>query len=164
MEYSIEKIKSNNPIFYFIEYVGINSPILLYIISNYILFPRIRVLTLFNAGFILNYVLNGWLKSTLKHERPQPLILDRSKANYYGMPSGHAQMLSYMTAFIYLAVSSTYIYFVAFFVVFLWGCIERYVNKKHSIGQLVAGTIIGTCVALGMWNAWKMVVSSLRCS
>jgi membrane-associated phospholipid phosphatase len=153
MNYSIEKIKK----YTIFEYIGINSPIILYIFSNYILYKEICVLILFNIGFIINYVLNSWLKYTLKHERPLPLILDKTNPNYYGMPSGHAQMLSYMTLFIYLAFCNTNYYLLAF-LLFLWGCIERYIHKKHTGGQLLVGTIIGVSLALGIWNLWKMAL------
>lgn len=139
MQYSIEKIRSTSFPGIFFEYIGIQSIYIFYIFANTLIYKNTRELAIFNIGFILNYLLVGFLKGTLKH--PRPLFFDKS----YGMPSGHAQILSFIATYMYLIDSKWWIIFV---IGFIWACIERYVNYKHYISQLFVGTILGISMAV----------------
>ena len=71
---------------------------------------------------------------------------DSQNANYYGMPSGHAQHALFIMSFLWLVNPSWAVLCVC---VVITGIIfmERYDTKRHSIEQLLAGGMTGIVVA-----------------
>jgi len=67
------------------------------------------------------------------------------------MPSGHAQSVSFTTLYVYLVTKSKNLLMGGGFISVL-SLIQRYRFKRHSIEQLLVGTIIGCFVAYISYN------------
>lgn len=135
----------------------------------------------FLAGFWLNNRLNEGLKGLIREPRPKPFdlkgaqmrdplrIIRRwwsredgiylSRSHLWGMPSGHAQMASFVLAFYYfvrgnyLRLGSRFdvgtLLFGAMCLLLMMTLYQRWDTKAHTIAQLVMGTIVGVLFAWG---------------
>jgi len=133
----------------------------------------------FLAGFWLNNRLNEVLKGLIREPRPKPFDLKEaqmrdplrvirrwwsgedglylSRSHLWGMPSGHAQMASFVLAFYYfvrgnyLRLGSRFdigtLLFAAMCLLFMMTLYQRWDTKAHTIAQLVVGTIVGILFA-----------------
>jgi membrane-associated phospholipid phosphatase len=141
--------------------LGTYGPLLLIVISWYLLWEHKNLFFYFNVGLFVNAVLNLILKGLIQEPRP---MFDRTKIklithhtkNYffqngipfdiYGMPSGHAQMSFFMTCFIYLSLKHTnLLYFYLAFSLLI--CYQRVRYNYHSVIQVFVGAIVGSCLA-----------------
>ena len=104
---------------------------------------------------ILNLELNHLLKIMIRKPRPDGgtnvNFLDRLDSKNYGMPSGHAQQVFSEFTFIALAFrdKSATMFAAAQSLLTL---AQRYSYKKHSVKQLVVGSIIGAAVGWGFYR------------
>lgn len=138
--------------------LGGYGPILLMLLSWYLLWHHKNLFFYFNFGLISNAVLNTILKGLIQEPRP---MFDSKKINLmtthtkdyffqkgipfdiYGMPSGHAQASFFMTAFIYLTLKHTnllYLYILFSLII----CYQRVKYQFHSISQIIVGVIVGS--------------------
>jgi membrane-associated phospholipid phosphatase len=137
------------------DYIGYYGPIVLLVIAIMLLINKTKIITLYILFFIINILLNGVIKITIREPRPNGNKLFNEFENtegteQYGMPSGHAQSVAYTATFLYLFTKSPDIFMGACFI----GAItiyQRYKYKRHSILQLLAGATIGALVA-GLCN------------
>jgi membrane-associated phospholipid phosphatase len=99
------------------------------------------VYTAFVFGNISNSLLNMVLKNIIREPRPI------EEEGDYGFPSGHAQSVFFSLVFLFLANGPPVF-------IYMMGCIsvltlyQRWKYKKHSVKQLVAGSIIGSLYAV----------------
>jgi membrane-associated phospholipid phosphatase len=141
--------------------LGAYGPIILLLISWYVLWHYNNLFFYFNVGMIANLVLNIILKGLIQDPRP---IFDSEKVNLlkthaktyfyqngipfdiFGMPSGHAQMALYMTVFIYLSLKHTNLLclYLAFYLLI---CYQRVNSEYHSMLQVIVGSIVGSIFA-----------------
>lgn len=137
------------------------APILLIILSWYLLWDHKNLFFYYNVGLIVNSVLNIILKGLIQEPRP---VFDNKKIklmtshkkdfffqngipfDMYGMPSGHAQMAFFTSAFIYLSLKHTNLLYL-YLLISLLICYQRIKIEYHSIPQIVVGAIIGTYFA-----------------
>jgi membrane-associated phospholipid phosphatase len=63
------------------------------------------------------------------------------------MPSGHAQQILFTLVFL-LLVRPSWIVFWICLTIGLFGLIERYVNRRHTLEQLFVGGVIGVAFAM----------------
>lgn len=142
--------------FYIIDLIGYYGPIILGILSLFLLYSTKTYLIIYVVGFILNLVVNNILKQIIKQPRPKGDldIFDPSKKhNYshnpiqvYGMPSGHSQMVFFSTTYIYLVLKS--IPLTLFYVLLTLNTIvQRIRYKNHTIMQVIVGSFVGALVA-----------------
>jgi membrane-associated phospholipid phosphatase len=101
--------------------------------------------------FTLNYYLNGTLKNVIKQPRPKESksinTLDTNHGSHeYGMPSGHAQWVFFNTTYLYLVKKNIYLLMIDLFISALT-LYQRYKYKRHTIEQLVVGSLVGTVAA-----------------
>jgi membrane-associated phospholipid phosphatase len=141
--------------------LGAYGPIILLLISWYVLWHYDNLFFYFNVGLIANDVLNMILKGLIQEPRP---IVDNEKVsllkkhakeyffqngipfNLFGMPSCHAQMASFMTVFIYLSLKHTnLLYFYLGFSLFI--CYQRVNSRYHSVSQVIVGSLVGSVFA-----------------
>jgi membrane-associated phospholipid phosphatase len=106
---------------------------------------------MFMLGSILNYELNNILKNWIKEPRPNnplPYIDDHliKGAQIYGMPSGHAQIISFTIVFMILTKRPVYLILFSSFIGMLT-LIQRWKYRRHTIEQLIGGTIVGSFFA-----------------
>ena len=118
----------------------------------------------FIACAILNETSNRVLKQIIKQPRPQGInyinywdSFDNAKKHYYGMPSGHAQNVASAATFLILYTNNTYlaIYAIAQVLLTLY---QRYYYRKHTIGQLCVGTILGTTTGIIYYKLFQKYV------
>jgi len=135
-------------------YIGIFSPLILFIISSLILYTKPVLYSYYLVGLVFNTILNMVLKETFKDPRPEEdikvieIALHKGKrisSDVYGMPSAHAQNMGFSTMFIYYATKSeTWTTF--YFIVSVITMLQRYVFKNHTIAQVIIGFAVGCSV------------------
>jgi len=138
-------------IIFCLDYIGLFAPIILFILTLFLLRNMITYLKYFIVGFILNNALNIFLKLTLKEARPtndqkviEIGIVNGARIGFdkFGMPSGHAQNCGYCLAFIFLALNSPFITSIYILISFI-SLLQRYLYNNHTILQLIIGLFIG---------------------
>ena len=137
---------------------GSYGPLLLIILSWYLLWDHSNLFFYFNIGLFANSVLNLLFKGIIQEPRPMfdskkiKLMTIHAKDYFfqngipfdiYGMPSGHAQASFFMSIFIYLSLKHTNTLYLYLFVSLL-SCYQRVTFDYHSISQVVVGAIIGS--------------------
>ena len=138
--------------------VGMHVPLLLGIYVVFQLFYfKIKLYALI-ALVVGTYYINVGLKRWIKDPRPNPMVYFGNPNQYYGMPSGHAQMFTVVATWYWLT-QKTHLFvewgpIVALFIITF---LERWINNKHTHKQLVVGAILGTLTAYGMYVFMKNV-------
>lgn len=132
--------------------IGKYAPFLIITYSAYQLFFIKSRLYLMLGTVVVSYIINVFLKRTLKHPRPEPDIFADDNNQRYGMPSGHMQ--------IYSSVATVYWLSMRIHPVWEWigigglmalSAAERWTTRKHTVMQLVVGTIVGTLTGWTMY-------------
>ena len=155
----------NNHLIYMIPYIpiiddiGFFGPMILIIVAVIMLWGHTKYLNVYLIFLFINTVLNGVLKNIIKAPRPgkpseNAVYKTFEKTNgteTYGMPSGHAQSVSFTTLYMYLVTKSKNLLMGGGFISVL-SLIQRYRFKRHSIEQLLVGAIIGCSVAYISYN------------
>ena len=137
--------------------IAYNGPVIQYfIVIAYILFNfdnDFKLLLLFLTVGVANGKLNELIKITLKQSRPTGSIdvfetkeYNKEEPHYYGMPSGHMQNGSY-SYFIGIRIIKNMYYIIFGGILMIMTFIQRYTYKKHTILQLIIGTMIGFFIA-----------------
>jgi membrane-associated phospholipid phosphatase len=144
-------MSDNFNITYLIDCLGISAPVILFIISIFLLQNKTKYLQIYIIGSILNNILNAILKYAIKEPRPSKdsRILEIAIANErfvnfdkYGMPSGHAQNCGFNLAFITLVLNNSFITGLYLVISFI-SLYQRYKYFKHTILQLIIGFMLG---------------------
>lgn len=143
-----------------LDYVGFFGPILLFCISVWKLSVHVPFLYGYLGLFLASTVLNKVLKVLFKEPRPEGSMTIVGEpyqgADEYGMPSGHAQSVSFSTTYLYLTTKSVFWLALELCVVGLT-LIQRWKYKNHSVPQLAVGTLVGAFwgyYGYQMMNAW----------
>jgi len=133
------------------DYIGLFAPIILFVLSLFLLRNNKKYLYFFFYGFILNNILNIILKVAIKEPRPttEQKVIEIGIANEvrisfdkFGMPSGHAQNCAYCLAFITMVLKDPFI--TAIYTIITFNTLfQRYLYNNHTILQLVIGCFIG---------------------
>lgn len=126
-------------------------PILLFLISSFLLRNKMKYLAYFVAGYVANNGLNAVLKLMIQEPRPSNDLRaleigisngERISFDKFGMPSGHAQTCGFALVFISLVFDSpkmTAFYLVISFITMA----QRYIFNNHTILQLIVGFVTG---------------------
>ena len=138
--------------------LGSYGPILLIILSWYVLWEHKNLFFYFNAGLFANSILNLILKGIIQDPRPmfdskKIKLMTTHASDYffqngipfdiYGMPSGHAQASFYITVFLYLSLKHTNLLYLCILFSLLI-CYQRVKFNFHSISQVIVGGIVGS--------------------
>lgn len=133
------------------------APILLILLSWYVLWDHKNLFFYYNVSLIANSVLNIILKGIIQEPRPMfdskkvKLMATHAKDYFfqngipfdmYGMPSGHAQMAFFSTLFIYLSLKHKNLLYL-YLIITLFICYQRVKIQYHSISQIVVGGMVG---------------------
>jgi membrane-associated phospholipid phosphatase len=142
--------------FYIIDLIGYYGPIILGILSLFLLYSKKTYLVIYVVGFILNIVVNNILKQIIKQPRPKGDldIFDPSKKHsyshnpiqVYGMPSGHSQMVLFSTTYIYLVLKNVPLT-LFYLLLTLNTIVQRIRYKNHTVMQVIVGSFVGALVA-----------------
>jgi membrane-associated phospholipid phosphatase len=154
---SIKKIGEN-----VLVYTGLYGPLILFLLSLYILRHKRIFFVYYSFGFFVNMLINYVLKGLIKQPRPKedihvPNIIPTNGKRYgydtYGMPSGHAQMSFYSITFIYLVLTNNFKHFKWSWILFLFLLIgiitlfQRILYKNHTLLQVLVGSLLGIIIA-----------------
>jgi len=141
-----------------IKYFGSFGPLILFLVSLFLLWSKENLFYYYVVGIIMNSILNLVLKGIVQHPRPSEdpqlfhlalkhnkhfLFKDYIPHNIFGMPSGHAQSTFFSTIFIYFSLrkmSVVYFYLLVAFITMSQSVIYNY----HTILQVVVGAIVGS--------------------
>jgi membrane-associated phospholipid phosphatase len=133
-------------------YMGYYGPLALFTLSLYLLLSKEKYLVVYVVGYVLNIGLNAILKYIIQEPRPNKDIhqFNVMKQNnkhipldWYGMPSGHAQLALYSTAYMYNVTKNAYILILFSFISILT-IIQRVYVKKHTLKQCIFGGLVGS--------------------
>ena len=154
------------------DFIGETGPITLFLLIIILLYKRkeINLIFYFIIFQIINNILNLLLKLFFKQPRPSNPHKDLSfyksifSANKYGMPSGHAQMITSELLFIIYYFKNTYLTLFALIQTFIT-LSQRYYSNYHTLIQIVVGTLIGASLTLlFLRNLWSPRQSSVLTS
>jgi membrane-associated phospholipid phosphatase len=134
-----------------IMYIGLWAPVILFILSLFLLYSLPTFFNFFLGGYIINAIFNLILKTLIKQPRPsqdKKLIEigvvngHRFSLDKYGMPSGHAQTCGFSLTFVALALQNFFVTTV-YIIISIITLFQRYLNKNHTIIQLIVGFVLG---------------------
>ena len=140
---------------------GGHAPILLILLSWYLLWDHKNLFFYFNVGLFANAILNLILKGIIQEPRPMfdskkiKLMTTHARDYFfqngipfdvYGMPSGHAQAAFFMSIFMYLSLKHTNLLYL-YLIFSLLICYQRVKFDYHSMSQVVVGSIVGSAFA-----------------
>lgn len=134
------------------DYIGLYAPLILFILTLFLLRNMKTYLQFFVSGFILNNILNIILKLAIKEPRPSKDqkaieigVVNGARIGFdkFGMPSGHAQNCGYCIGFIILTLNNPFI-ITLYLLISIISLFQRYLYNNHTILQLLVGFIIGT--------------------
>ncbi len=141
--------------------IGEYGPLLLIILSWYLLWDNKNMFFYYNIGLFANSIINTIMKGIIKEPRPlfdkkkMDLLTTRAKDffyqngipfNMFGMPSGHAQASFFSAVFIYLVLKHNNIFYL-YLASALLTCYQRVSLDYHSISQVIVGATVGSSFA-----------------
>jgi membrane-associated phospholipid phosphatase len=158
--------------FYIIDFLGYFGPMVLFVLSLFLLYPTKTYLAIYVVGFILNIVVNNILKKIIKQPRPDgdlDIYNPSKKHNYshnpiqvYGMPSGHSQMVLFSTTYVHLVLKNTYVT-LFYLLLSINTLVQRIRYKNHTFMQIMVGSLVGVLVAYLVYHyATNNLVGKLK--
>ena len=134
------------------------SHFILIVISLFLLWNNKTLFYYYIIGVSLNEIINMLLKFLIKQDRPNNDKANDDKANddknkllssnvqKYGMPSGHAQSVSFSTMFIYLSLHNIYLTSIFIIISFI-AIFQRVYLNFHTLEQVIVGILVGSFLA-----------------
>lgn len=137
---------------------GAYGPIILILLTWYLLWDNKNLFFYYTVGIFANAILNIIFKGIIQEPRPMfddkkvRLLKTHGKEYFYqsgipfdifGMPSGHAQASFFSTVFIYLVFKQNNLLYI-YIPLTLLTCYQRVKFDYHSISQVIVGGITGT--------------------
>jgi len=131
-----------------LDTIGHYGPILVFVIAIYNIFYMKYYFWSFLILSLVNAKLNEIFKLYIREPRPKDQIafIDHNNLtgpHLYGMPSGHAQGISFSIIYLYLVKQSNPLLYLTLFIGGLT-IYQRWKYHRHSIEQLAAGFITGS--------------------
>ena len=121
---------------------------------------NLSALIVFPGFLVFNQAINGLLKQLCKQPRPENQINinehDSTTNPNMGMPSGHAQGVTFAMTYLLLSQNNVYINS-ASFVMTVLTMSQRLVYRKHTPLQVLVGGSIGTLVGYGAHRVSKLL-------
>jgi len=165
-----------NIIYYIINLIGKYGPLILMVITLYLLRNRNNLFFYYVIGIFMNAVLNLILKGIILEPRPlqDPKLFNLAVKNgkrfifkngviphdICGMPSGHAQSAFFSTTFIYLSLKNTNIA-LSYLIISLVTMYQRVISNYHTPLQVIVGGIVGTLFACVMFYLAKQNIKGI---
>ena len=97
----------------------------------------------FTLFIVLNSIINITIKNIIKQPRPTKTP---PKFDTYGMPSGHANIVWFIV--FYQINKSHPNVTIILIIMAIISCIERVHSKKHTLSQVLYGSIFGSTMGL----------------
>jgi membrane-associated phospholipid phosphatase len=152
----MDKLNTYQKSNHIVDTIGYIGPLLLAFENTYILWNRRLYLIGYLIAGMLNTIINKILKGIFREPRPIGGVnIFDTELHYgpdiYGMPSGHAQTVAFSTVYLYMANQQTII-LVFNMGILLLTAFQRWNYKKHTINQLLIGSIIGSIIAYSFFH------------
>jgi len=153
---SIEYMQLDN----LFDYTGFYGPNILFVISLIVLRNNLNLMLIYIVGFVVNILLNYILKGIFQQPRPtdethlfQMEQLYRKQIGFdrYGMPSGHAQMVLYSTAFIHYAFNNIKLTSL-YLIISLNTLYQRVKYNNYTVFQVLVGSLLGFLVGFSFYS------------
>lgn len=140
--------------------IGKNGPIILFIITLYLLKQKYNLFFYYTIGIFINTIVNLILKGIIQEPRPGDysnmlnLAIKNNKNSIFrngipfdmfGMPSGHAQSVMFSVVYIYLSTHNKNYLFLYLFIATIT-IIQRIVYNYHTVLQVFVGSIVGSII------------------
>jgi membrane-associated phospholipid phosphatase len=147
-------------LFIVIDYIGLYGPVILFVLTLFLLRNLTTYLWVFVVGFTLNNLLNIILKSAIKEPRPtkdqkaiEIGVVNGARIGFdkFGMPSGHAQNCGYCLSFITMVINNPFVTGI-YSLITTMSLFQRHVYKNHTLLQLIIGLVIGLGIGYVMYN------------
>ena len=146
-------------IFTLLDEIGEKGPLILLIISVFLLWSRKNQLIYCIIGSFANLLMNIFLKGVFQQQRPSDntdtktfhLALKNGKRfifkngipySIFGMPSSHAQSCLFYTVFVFMCLRQ-YNILILYLLISLLTAYQRVKHSHHTILQVVAGGTVG---------------------
>jgi membrane-associated phospholipid phosphatase len=150
-----------------IDRIGFHGDKINFIIGFISLLKQPKYLSGYLVFTGMNYILNGVLKTTFKEARPSGRILlyegeDElyKNASMYGMPSGHGQSVFFALTYVYLVKHSLYTFILELSIALLT-CYQRWKYRRHTISQIMVGSLIGILFGGLSFSLTKKYIESI---
>jgi len=146
----------------FLLELGAYAPLLLILLSWFLLWGHPVLSFYYSVGLFANAVLNLVFKGIVQEPRPMfdpakvKLLKTHGKHFFYqngipfdvfGMPSGHAQASLFSAVFVFLALRQTNVIFYLYAPLSLLTCFQRVHDHYHSPMQVLVGAVAGSAFA-----------------
>jgi len=134
-----------------IDNIGFQGPTITFIITACFLFNQKAFFISYLVFYSANVYLNKILKNIFRQPRPAGWKAINETDNdggrvSYGMPSGHAQWVTFSTTFLYLVKKDNTLLLLELFLSALT-IYQRWKYRRHSLEQLAAGSFVGASAA-----------------
>ncbi len=149
-----------------IDRIGFYGPTINFIIGFISLLKQAKYLSGYLVFTGMNYILNGVLKTTFQEARPSggiPLYEGEEeyyKGDKYGMPSGHAQSVFFALTYLYLVKHSIYSLLLELCVALIT-CYQRWKYRRHTISQILVGSLTGILFGGLSFSLTKKYIESI---
>ena len=137
--------------------IGGYGPLILFILSNYLLWDKHNLFFYYNIGIFVNAILNLILKGIFQQPRPSEdtnkfnlalkygkrfLFKDGIPYDIFGMPSGHSQSSLFSSIFIYFSLKKLNILYLYLFISLITMA-QRVSYNYHTVFQVIVGALVG---------------------
>jgi membrane-associated phospholipid phosphatase len=140
----------------FIYGIGYFSEMIMMLIVSIVLLLRPIEWFVYIVCILLNGALNGYLKNTIKNNRPYNSMKFLNTEHFnkdvkvYGMPSGHTQNVFFSIVYLYLSTHQFYPWIFISCIVGVLTFVERGLFHNHTLLQMTAGALLGSILAYGV--------------
>ena len=145
-----------------LDEIGEKGPLILMIMSIFLLWSRQNQLIYCIIGTFANLLLNIVLKGFFQQPRPEDNINNKLfqlaikngehiifkngiPHSIFGMPSGHAQLCLFYTVFVFMCLRQYNILYV-YLLIYALTVYQRVKYSHHTILQVFVGSIVGICI------------------
>ena len=142
-----------------------HTSVLISIILGFFFSPSLRKSWRFLfLSLIFVLIINSLLKIIFREKRPENYYNDfeyhkpnhfgdylwslfDTHINQYGMPSGHTQLISFITSYIWIQTQSVFLFLINLFLLSLTS-FQRVYREKHTTTQVICGALVGSLIAV----------------
>lgn len=154
-----------NPEKSIVDFVAFNGPRIIAVITSLRLFTQFQYLIAYIVSKYADSEINKILKNVIREERPsngENYANERYVgAHVYGMPSGHAQSVFFSVVFLYLATRSNILLLLTGSIAVLT-LLQRWISRKHTVAQLIAGSVVGAVNAFLAYKITKRFIETKK--
>jgi membrane-associated phospholipid phosphatase len=150
-----------------IDRIGFYGPTINFIIGFISLLKQAKYLSGYLVFTGINSIVNGLLKPIFQEARPPGGIqLYHGEEEYYkneqkyGMPSGHTQSVFFALTYLYLVKHSVYSFLLELCVAMIT-CYQRWKYRRHTISQIIVGSLIGILFGGLSFSLTKKYIESI---